>query len=67
MGGQGLLLLMELKILMMMTRLQNVTVACYSWPQIFYTRGVLVGMVFFRERFLVALHYSLAMNSETKY
>ena len=28
MGGQGLLLLMELKVLIMMTRLQNITVAC---------------------------------------
>ena len=28
MGGQGLLLLMELKFLIMMTRLQNFTVSC---------------------------------------
>ena len=30
MGGQGLLLLMEFKFLIMMTRLQNITVACHS-------------------------------------
>ena len=29
MGSQGLLLLMELKFLMMMTRPQNITVACH--------------------------------------
>ena len=29
MGGQGLLLLMEFKFLIMMTRPQNITVACH--------------------------------------
>ena len=29
MGGQGLLLLMELKVLIMMTKPQNITVACH--------------------------------------
>ena len=29
MSGQGLLLLLELKFLIMMTRLQNITVACH--------------------------------------
>ena len=87
MDGQGLLLLMEFKFLIMMTRPQNITVACHllvgnsnvlrpghhyqkfkfyqqqetlavhfdftsfsvwpflnSWQQLFYTRGVLVGI-----------------------
>ena len=30
MGGQGLLLLMEFKFLIMMTRPQNITIACQS-------------------------------------